>query len=216
MGSRSSCPASPQARIGSIAILGAVLFSTYCDTPAVAEPFPATSPAGEVAAMKGTASATTGDRSRSLEPKSSVFVGETVATAAGSRMMMRLGQRTTLRLGEATRIKIDRYIVDAGGEIDLGQGAIQFERGGPKSKEPLTIRSEYGLIAVRGTRFFAGPSRGKFGILVGSGRVEVTSGGKTVTVGPQQGTDIALPGAPPSKPGNWSQRRIREALRSVR
>lgn len=216
MGFCISYPTRPLARFGSIATLSYVFISTGFIPPAGAESSASASPAGEVAAMKGTASATAGDRSRNLETKSSVFVGETVATSAGSRMLMRLGQRTTLRLGEATRIKIDRYIVDAGGEIDLGQGAVQFERVGPRSKEPLTIRSEYGLIAVRGTRFFAGPSRGKFGILVGSGRVEVTSGGKTVTVGPQQGTDIERPGAPPSKPGTWKHRRVREALRSVR
>lgn len=201
----------PSARLAALAF--AALLAA---TPASAENAPGQSAAGAVETVKGEASATAGERSRNLEPKSSVFVGETVATAARSRVHMRLGKRTTLRLGEQTRIKIDRYIVDAGGEIELGQGAIMFERKGPKSSDPLTIRSEYGLIAVRGTRFYAGPSRGKFGVLVGTGKVAVTSGGKTVVVGPQQGTDIAQPGAQPSDPALWGYERVREMKKSVR
>ncbi len=172
--------------------------------------------AGAVETVKGPASAAAGGATRPLEPRSSVFVGETVRTGEQARLLMRLGKRTTMRLGERTEIKIDRYIMDAGGEIELGQGAFQFERKGPKSPAPLNIRSAYGLIAVRGTRFFAGPSRGAFGVLVGEGKVEVTSGGKTVVVGPQQGTDIATPGAPPSDPKAWGYERVREALKSVR
>lgn len=172
--------------------------------------------AGAVETVKGPASAAAGGATRPLEPRSSVFVGETVRTGEQARLLMRLGKRTTMRLGERTEIKIDRYIMDAGGEIELGQGAFQFERKGPKSPEPLNIRGAYGLIAVRGTRFFAGPSRGAFGVLVGEGKVEVTSGGKTVVVGPQQGTDIAAPGAPPSDPKAWGYERVREALNMVR
>lgn len=188
--------------------------------PANAETAPGDTRPGEVAGavetVKGPASAAAGGESRTLAPQSSVYVGDMVKTGEKARLSMRLGKRTTMRLGEQAQVKIDRYIMDAGGEIELGQGALQFERKGPKSPEPLNIRSAYGLIAVRGTRFFAGPSRGAFGVLVGEGKVEVSSGGKTVIVGPQQGTDIAAPGAPPSDPKAWGYERIREALKTVR
>lgn len=188
--------------------------------PANAETAPGDPRPGEVAGavetVKGPASAAAGGESRTLAPQSSVYVGDMVKTGEKARLSMRLGKRTTMRLGEQAQVKIDRYIMDAGGEIELGQGALQFERKGPKSPEPLNIRSAYGLIAVRGTRFFAGPSRGAFGVLVGEGKVEVSSGGKTVIVGPQQGTDIAAPGAPPSDPKAWGYERIREALKTVR
>jgi ferric-dicitrate binding protein FerR (iron transport regulator) len=172
--------------------------------------------AGEVAAIKGAASASAGEQSRELQRQSPVFLGDMVRTGQDARLVLQLGRRTTLRLGEFTDIKLERYVVDAGGELNIGRGAIQFERTGPKADEPLTIRSEYGLIAVRGTRFFAGMSRGRFGVLVGSGRVAVTAGGATVIVGPQQGTDIERPGAPPSQPKAWNYERVREALQLVR
>jgi ferric-dicitrate binding protein FerR (iron transport regulator) len=186
-----------------------------CPVPTPAAAGSATS-AGEVAAIKGAASASAGEQSRELQRQSPVFLGDMVRTGQGARLVLQLGRRTTLRLGEFTDIKLERYVVDAGGELNIGRGAIQFERTGPKADEPLTIRSEYGLIAVRGTRFFAGMSRGRFGVLVGSGRVAVTSGGATVIVGPQQGTDIERPGAPPSQPKGWNYERVREALQLVR
>lgn len=157
-----------------------------------------------------------GHQERKLDASSPVYVGELVHTDAGARATLKLGKRTTLRLGERTDVKLERYLVDAGGDIDLRGGAIQFERTGPPADTTLTIRSAYGMIAVRGTRFFAGPSRGKFGVLVGSGQVAVTSGGQTVIVGPQMGTDIEAPGAPPSAPTEWPYERVREALDSVR
>jgi hypothetical protein len=45
-------------------------------------------------------------------------------------------------------------------------------------------------------------------VFVSRGRVDVSGGGKTVSVGPAQGTDIAAPGAEPSDPATWKQSRI--------
>src|SRR5262249_7773399 len=136
-------------------------------------------------------------------------------TGDGARLRLRLGRRTTLRLGERTQIKIDRYLVDAGGNIDLLEGAILFERAGKPAATELKFKSPYGLIAVRGTRFFAGPSRGVFGVFVEAGKVEVMSAGSRVILGPRQGTDIRQMGAPPTNPAFWKRPRIREALASV-
>lgn len=172
--------------------------------------------AGQVDYLKGGATAVNDGALRELAERAPVFLREVVKTQAKTRMGLRLGSRTRLKLGENAQVRIDKYVIDAGGEIDLVEGAIQFERTGPPAKDELKFRSSYGLIAVRGTRFFAGPSRGVFGVLVGSGRVAVTSGGQTVLVGPQQGTDIAAPGAPPTPVMTWDYSRIREALQSVR
>ena len=52
----------------------------------------------------------------------------------------------------------------------------------PKTAGPINIRSPFGLISVRGTRLFAGPSKGVFGVFVVNGAVTVAAAGKTVTV----------------------------------
>ena len=46
----------------------------------------------------------------------------------------------------------------------------------------VKIRSSYGLIAVRGTKFFAGPSNGVFGVFVDHGTVTVSGGGSEVVL----------------------------------
>ena len=177
----------------------------------------ATGQVGDVAVLRGEATAKGSGPDRQLATKAAIFVGDLVRTGSASRLLLRLGERTTLRLGAQTEIKIVRYLIDAGGELDLTAGAIEFERSGKPSGDPLSIRSNYGLIAVRGTQFFAGPSNGKFAVFVTRGQVAVTGANSTtVTVSAKQGTDIAKPGDPPTAPVNWGQSRIDEAMSSVR
>jgi hypothetical protein len=166
--------------------------------------------AGEVEKVRGKASATAGSKERALAANDAVLIEDLVQTFAKSHLDLRLGVRTMLRLAENTQVKIDRYLVDAGGELSLIGGAVMFERTGEPAKDELRFRSEYGLIAVRGTRFYAGFHRGKFSVLVGTGLVQVEAGGRSVQVGPQKGTDILKPGAAPSDPADWGQPRIRD------
>ena len=90
---------------------------------------------------------------------------------------MRLGRDTILKLGERARLIIDRYLVDAGGEINLESGPLLFDRPVGAPPASLQIRSLFGLIAVRGTRFFAGPSNGVFGVFVERGNIIVSAAG---------------------------------------
>lgn len=170
---------------------------------------------GEVAELRGRAEAVTGEQKRMLAKMAEIFVNDLVRTEAHSRISLQLGKRTLLKLGAASEIRIDKYLPDAGGEIELVNGVIGFARMGQKAEDDLRLRSAYGLIAVRGTRFYAGPSEGRFGVLVREGRVEVSAAGKTVVLGPQQGTDFAAPAAPPSPPARWRTARIRALVALV-
>jgi ferric-dicitrate binding protein FerR (iron transport regulator) len=87
-----------------------------------------------------------------------------------------------------------------------------FDRPSGTAPEALRIRGDFGVIAVRGTRFFVGPSQGKLAIFVDRGGVSVSSGGSTVVLGPGQGTDIVRRGARPAAVQTWGQGRIAEAL----
>jgi ferric-dicitrate binding protein FerR (iron transport regulator) len=118
-------------------------------------------------------------------------------------------------MGQQARLTIDRFLVNAGGEIDLRSGAILFDRPPGSAPTRVRIRSSFGLIAVRGTRFFAGPSAGVFGVLVVRGRVTVSAAGVRVLLRRGQGTNIASPGAAPTPPAAWKPERIRSALESV-
>ena len=171
--------------------------------------------AGDVTALKGEASAENQSAKRALAAGAAVFVDETVTTGAASRMTLSLGKATIIKLGENLRMKIDRHLVNAGGAFDLQSGALLFDRGAGAPKGDTVFRSPYGLLAVRGTRFFAGPSNGVFGVFVFRGRVDVTAGGKTVRVTRGLGTNIAAPGDAPTRPAAWKAPRIKAALQSV-
>jgi ferric-dicitrate binding protein FerR (iron transport regulator) len=150
---------------------------------------------------------------RTLDRAAPVFLGEEVITGVASRLGMRLGRDTRIRLGEQARLKIDRFLVDAGGEMTLRSGPLLFDR--PPRRAGVQIRSPFALIAVRGTRFFAGPSNDRFGVFVVRGSVAVTSAGQQVILREGEGTDVVSPGTPPTPVKRWGPERIRAALASV-
>ncbi|MGH8432595.1 MAG: FecR family protein [Solimonas sp.] len=169
---------------------------------------------GSVEDVKGDAFAEIDTARRTLDPAAPVFLGDEVATGIASRLGMRLGRDTMVRLGEQARLKIDRFLVDAGGDMTLRSGPLLFDRP-PGSAPAAVIRSPFALIAVRGTRFFAGPSNGRFSVFVARGSVAVISAGQQVIVREEEGTDFVSPGTPPTPVKRWGSERIRIALASV-
>lgn len=172
--------------------------------------------AGAVDSLFGLAQAEIAKTERKLAQGDSVFVGDTVMTAFQSRVSMQMGEATRIRLGENARLRIDRYLMGVGGTLTLGSGPMLFDRPSGARPEALKIRGAFGVIAVRGTRFFAGPSQGKLAVFVDRGSVSVTSGGSTVTLVAGEGTDVTRPGAPPTEPKSWGHGRIVEAFSTVR
>jgi ferric-dicitrate binding protein FerR (iron transport regulator) len=169
--------------------------------------------AGSVEDVTGEAFAERESVHRTLDRAAPVFLNEEVATGVASRLGMRLGRNTTVRLGEQARLKIDRFLVDAGGEMTLRSGPLLFD--GKPQRAGLQIRSPFALIAVRGTRFFAGPSNDRFGVFVARGSVSVTAAGQQVVLREGEGTDVASPGGPPTPVKRWGAERVRAALASV-
>src|SRR5215813_8953062 len=170
---------------------------------------------GSVEDVTGEAFAELESVRRMLNRAAPVFLSEEVVTGVASRLGMRLGRDTTVRLGEQARLKIDRFLVDAGGDVTLQSGPLLFD--GPPGSGParMRIRSPFALIAVRGTRFFAGPSNGRFGVFVERGSVAVIAAGQRVVLHDGEGTDVASPGARPTPVRRWQPPRIQAALASV-
>jgi hypothetical protein len=170
--------------------------------------------AGMVTDLKGEAFAEAQNQRRTLEQSAALFIKDTVGTGPDARLTMRLGKDTILHLGQLARLTIDRFLVNAGGDITLDAGPILFDSP-PGRPSPIQIHSSFGLIAVRGTRFFAGPSNGVFGVFVERGSVAVSAAGVQVVVGEGQGTNIARPGDAPTPPAPWGAPRISAAMQSV-
>jgi ferric-dicitrate binding protein FerR (iron transport regulator) len=170
--------------------------------------------AGRVTTLTGMAHAITNKMERPLAANATIAIDDLVQTAVGARLSMILGKNTLVHLGPSTKLKIERYLVDAGGAFDLVEGSMLFEHQRPRgtAAQKAVVRSPYGLIAVRGTKFFAGPSKGVFGVFVAEGLVDVIAAQKTVRLRPGFGTDILRPGLAPSLPKRWARPRIREGL----
>jgi hypothetical protein len=173
------------------------------------------SAAGNIELLHGQAFAETPSSRRVLQSSADVFIGDLVETEIDSGLIMRLGTSTTVKLGALAKFRIDKFVVGAGGVLNLDQGALVIDRDDNAKSERLQVRSPFSLIAVRGTMFFAGPSKGVFGVFVGRGTLTVTGGRHTVTLRAGQGTDIVTAGSAPSKPKAWASERISTALASV-
>jgi hypothetical protein len=180
-----------------------------------ASPLNAEGPAGQIDSLHGDAFAEGANPRRVLQVSADVFVGDLIETETDSGLTMHLGKATVVKLGALAKFRIDKFVVDAGGVLDLDQGPLVIDRDDSAKPEHLRVRSPFCLIAVRGTMFFAGPSKDVFGVFVGRGVVTVTGGGRTVRLRRGEGTDIAKPGAAPSQPKMWAPARIAAALASA-
>ena len=167
---------------------------------------------GMVTEIRGTASAEAGGSTRSLAEDGPVFLAELLRTGEESRLGLHLGLRTSVRLGARSKLRIDRYIADAGGEIIVDSGQLLFDG---RARRGLTVRSPYALIAVRGTKFFAGQLDNGFSVFVARGAVSVSAAGTEVILREGDGTDIAFVGAPPTPAKKWGPPKIARAFALV-
>lgn len=172
-------------------------------------------PVGKVGLISGRATAVRGSLDVALEKGSELEIGDLVKTDVRTIVELLLGRRTTIRLGESAELLIDSFVMNMRGSFDLMQGAMFFDRPEDEPKSDVMIRTVFGQLGVRGTRFFAGPNRGVFAVFVERGAVAVAAGGETVTLGPGEGVNIPEPGAPPEDVVQWGQGRIDEVYASV-
>ena len=171
--------------------------------------------AGSVVQATGQSTGQLNGEKRVLAVGDSVFIDDMLATGAGARLAAKLGELTHLSLGERTRVRIDKFLVDRGGELVLERGAILFDRPDDKPSGQLNVTTPFGLIAARGTKFFAGPSDGVFGVFVEHGLVTVKTRKGEVSLTNGQGTDLASANAAPTPVKVWGDLRIAQALASV-
>ena len=171
--------------------------------------------AGLVEEVKGEVTAELASQRRVLVPHADVYIGDDVATAESSRAAMLLGRDTTVHLGANARLRIDRFIASAGGVLTLESGPLLLDKAPGDPSAALQVRGAFGLITVRGTQIFVGPSQGVIGIFVVHGLIDVSAGGLDFVLQTGEGTNIAGPGAIPTPPVRWGEPRIRAALASV-
>lgn len=192
-----------------------VVTALPCAMMLAARPALAADPVGAAADVRGQVQARQTGGVRELSSGAELLLKDLVETQAESFARLDLTGGTTVHLGSRARLLIDEFVAESGGVLELGEGALLIDRADDLPKIDLTVRSRFGLIAVRGTRFFAGPSRDVFGVFVDRGTVEVVAAGVTRRLSAGDGVDIPAEGQPPSDVRKWGPPRIAEALASV-
>jgi hypothetical protein len=77
--------------------------------------------AGTVETLRGQAFAESAKLRRQLQLTTQIFVNDLIETAGNSALTMQLGKTTIVKLGALTKLRIDNFVVTAGGTLDLEQ-----------------------------------------------------------------------------------------------
>ena len=170
---------------------------------------------GKANGVSGTVSRRQQDKEEALDAGGSILDKDYVITGAESFADLQLGEDTRILLGGDTELLVDSFIAGQGGTLELGMGQMVFDRPEGLPKVDVAVRTAFGMIGVRGTKFFAGQSRGAFGVFVEHGQVAVNAGGVTRLVSGGEGVQMTNRGDAPGEPVKWSQERIDEAYASV-
>lgn len=170
---------------------------------------------GKAVEITGDVTRKQAERLEGLKAGASLMDHDFVKTGKVSFASLELGDDTSLLLGSETELLIDTFIAGQGGVIELGTGQMVFDRPEGLAKIDLTVRTAFGMIGVRGTKFFCGPNRGVFAVFVEHGQVSVDGGGVRRLVGAGEGIEIARPGDVPTQTVKWKEARIVEAYASA-
>jgi ferric-dicitrate binding protein FerR (iron transport regulator) len=170
---------------------------------------------GRVGAIQGSAFLNrNGNRLDALDGMEILLHDIAVTGDQPSRADLLLGAATRIRLGANASFEINEFMAGKAATTTLTTGPALIERANGAERN-FKLKSPFALLAARGTAFFAGPSKGVFGVFVREGVVVVRTRRGSVTLNPGEGTDIAAPGAGPTPVKAWGQTRIDEALASV-
>ena len=212
------------------AVLGALIGSAVLMSMQSSE---ASGGLGFVVKVRGNLSRSRNGDHEAMNAGTPLIDGDFVSTASESFAELKLGGDTRILLGPETSLYIDSFLAGQGGVLELAGGQMIFDRPEGLPKIDVSVRTAFGMIGVRGTKFFAGPNRGAFAVYVEHGKVDVTNAGVSRKLLGGQGLDIRPPEsatrslgqqssmeelsklAIPSLPVVWDNSRISEVYASV-
>ncbi|GEC15220.1 FecR domain-containing protein [Nitrobacter winogradskyi] len=153
----------------------------------------------------GTASAVNPAATANLK---TITIGQSIAhkeriqTRSSGSVQLLFLDKTSMTIGPNSDLTIDEYVYDPNANTGklaatLGKGALRFVGGQISHSGDAEIKTGTALIGIRGGVMM---TDGKGGIYAGYGRMTVSSGGQTVTLGAGEFTQTQA-GGPPSPPG---------------
>jgi hypothetical protein len=178
--------------------------------------------AGIVGALQGSAFATGANGfDRRLQPGSTILVGDKVATAADSRLLLVMNDGARLTLGDNAIITIGVYDIDeSSGNAVLGldQGVALVASGAIArlGRDRFTLTTPMAVVGIGDAEVSADlfPDRLVLMLLAGSGVSVITPQGSVDLTRPQTGIDV-VPGEAPPQPTAWNAQRLEHARKAV-
>ena len=148
---------------------------------------------------------------------------DAIKSGKNARVEIIFNDGTKLYIGANCHIVIDEFLFDPDKNIGTTilralQGPFRFITGriGKVQKPQVVVQSRFGVVGVRGTDFWAGPSRGVYGVLLLDGSISVTNPfGQRILTEAGTGVNLTSNTAPPGEVTVWGALRAREALDDV-
>ncbi|WP_339635387.1 FecR domain-containing protein [uncultured Sneathiella sp.] len=178
---------------------------------------------GTVTRLKNTASVIRAGQQFNIETGFNIQEFDEIQSGEESRVEITFHDGTKLNIGSNCRIVVDKFMFDPDVGIGIAilralQGPFRFITGQiGKARDPqIVVQTRFGVIGVRGTDFWAGPSRGQYGVLLLEGAISVTNpAGQRILTTPGTGVNLTSNGVPPSEVATWGTGRAAEALAAV-
>ena len=102
-----------------------------------------------------------------------VHMNDALRTGAKSRLQVTFRDKTELTLGENASVVIDRYVFDP--DASIGEATLNATKGAFRlvtgrlsemRNKDIKVSTPLAALAVRGTDFWWGPTKGQFGVLL--------------------------------------------------
>ncbi|MCF8466586.1 MAG: FecR family protein [Sneathiella sp.] len=178
---------------------------------------------GTVTRIQNSANVTRQGKFLELQVGAVVRENDEIQSGPDARVEITFTDGTKLTISENSVIAIDKFLFDP--DADVGtillralQGPFRFITGniGKLEKKQIEVQSRFGVIGVRGTDFWAGPSQNVYGVLLLKGIVTVFNreGGRILSV-PGEGVNLKSANEPPGEVTVWGAARAQAALDTV-
>ena len=183
-----------------------LLFMTLATT-AAAEPI------GRVVDQTGAAFVIHQGAVSALRPGMDLEDADRVVTGADGKLAIHFQDGSLCTIGPGSELLIGDISAPQGGWIDLVRGIVRVILAPGARAAAGGVRTRAAVASVRSTEFVVEASLDRSAVFVAAGTVEVTGRltGASVTLGPGEGTDIALR-EPPTPVKRWGDKRVADAL----
>lgn len=184
---------------------------------------PAFVPLGALARVQGEATVWRGETAIPAKTGDEIARGDTLSTAANSRLLVVFTDGTRLTLGERAEAFIEYYVYKpikrkGAAFVEIVKGAFRFTSGRIRdlSDKRIEVRAGSLTFAAEGSDFWGGPMEDAYAFFLISGRLEVRNdAGMVILQKKRLGSTIAKPGLAPDVPEAWSKERVNQAVATI-